>query len=349
MIAIAVERRRELDGAARRSELPPARRGTRPRVSRPRPLRYIPHTEDDVRADARRDRASQPRRALRERSREAAPRARARGAAASRASRRCAAELAALAARNANAGTPRLVPRRRRLPPLHAPSAVDALVSRAEFTTAYTPYQPEVSQGTLQAIFEFQTMICGLTGLEVANASLYDGASATAEAVLMAMRLTRRRKVVLAAGLHPHYREVLDTYVRGARRRDRRGAARAPTAARRRSTRCVDDETACVVVQQPNFLGAVEDLARGRRGGARARRAAGRGGDRGALARAAARAGRRSAPTSPAARRRASASRWASAARSSASSRRAQRHVRQLPGPPRRRDRRRARAGAASC
>src|SRR5687768_6640946 len=95
------------------------------------------------------------------------------------------------------------------------PSAVDALVSRAEFTTSYTPYQPEISQGTLQAIFEWQTLVCALTGLEVANASMYDGASATAEAALMAIRVTRRRKVVAAAGLHPHYRQVLATYLDG--------------------------------------------------------------------------------------------------------------------------------------
>jgi glycine dehydrogenase subunit 1 len=170
-----------------------------------------------------------------------------------------AAELAALAARNANAGS-------------HgwflgagsyahyAPAAVDALVSRAEFTTSYTPYQPEISQGTLQAIFEWQTMICGLAGLEVANASLYDGGSATAEATLMAMRLTRRKRVVLAHGLHPHYADVLRTYVRALdvdlvsvpRGTDGRTADVAPH---------VDAETACVVLQQPGFLGTVQDVA----------------------------------------------------------------------------------------
>ncbi|MEN8181004.1 MAG: aminomethyl-transferring glycine dehydrogenase subunit GcvPA [Myxococcota bacterium] len=141
------------------------------------------------------------------------------------------------------------------------PSAVDALVSRAEFTTSYTPYQPEISQGTLQAIFEWQTMICGLTGLEVTNASLYDGASATAEAALMAMRLTRRSRVVVASGLHPHYRDVLATYlgglsceiVAGEREADGRAAPVAPL---------LDDDTACVIVQQPSFLGPVQDLQR---------------------------------------------------------------------------------------
>ena len=141
----------------------------------------------------------------------------------------------------------------------YLPSVVDALVSRAEFTTSYTPYQPEISQGTLQAIFEWQTLICALTGLEVANASLYDGASATAEAALMALRLTRRRKVVVAGGLHPHYRQVLETYLGGL------GASLVtlPLASDGRSpvpSEAIDDETACCIVQQPSFFGTVEDL-----------------------------------------------------------------------------------------
>ena len=168
------------------------------------------------------------------------------------------AELAGLAARNANAES-------------HGwflgagtyahfvPSAIDALASRAEFSTSYTPYQPEVSQGTLQAIFEWQSMICALTGLEVANASLYDGASATAEAALMAMRLTRRSKVVLSAGIHPHTREVLRTYLDGLGGE----LASAPRGADGRTAGlagCVDDATACVILQQPAFLGAIEDV-----------------------------------------------------------------------------------------
>jgi glycine dehydrogenase subunit 1 len=140
------------------------------------------------------------------------------------------------------------------------PSAVDALVSRAEFTTAYTPYQPEISQGTLQAIFEWQTMICGLSGLEVANASMYDGASATAEAALMAMRTTRRSRVVVSACLHPHYREVLRTYLGGLRAE----IVEAPRGEDGRTAplgELVDDATACVIVQQPNFFGVVEDVS----------------------------------------------------------------------------------------
>jgi glycine dehydrogenase subunit 1 len=138
------------------------------------------------------------------------------------------------------------------------PSAVDALVSRAEFTTSYTPYQPEISQGTLQAIFEWQTLVCALTGLEVANASMYDGASATAEAALMAIRVTRRRKVVAGAGLHPHYRQVLATYLDGLDAE----LVETELAADGRSPlppEAVDD-AACCIVQQPSFFGTVEDL-----------------------------------------------------------------------------------------
>src|SRR6202165_4629987 len=94
----------------------------------------------------------------------------------------------------------------------YRPVIIDSLISRGEFLTAYTPYQAEISQGTLQSIFEFQTMICELTGMEVANASMYDGSTAAAEAVMMAVRLTGRRSVVVARSLHPEYREVLATY-----------------------------------------------------------------------------------------------------------------------------------------
>jgi len=94
----------------------------------------------------------------------------------------------------------------------YRPVIIDSLVSRGEFLTAYTPYQAEISQGTLQAIFEFQTMICELTGMEVANASMYDGSTAAAEAAMMAVRVTGRNSVVVARSLHPEYREVLATY-----------------------------------------------------------------------------------------------------------------------------------------
>src|ERR1700712_1855475 len=95
----------------------------------------------------------------------------------------------------------------------HVPASVDHLIQRSEWLTAYTPYQPEVSQGTLQMLFEFQTQVAHLTGMEVANASMYDGSTATAEAVLMARRLTRKDKIVLSGGLHPHYRDVVKTYL----------------------------------------------------------------------------------------------------------------------------------------
>jgi glycine dehydrogenase subunit 1 len=139
----------------------------------------------------------------------------------------------------------------------YVPSAVDALVSRAEFTTSYTPYQPEISQGTLQAIFEWQTMLCGLTGMEVSNASLYDGASATAEAVLMALRIAKRRKIAVSSGLHPHARGVLETYLAAL---DVELATLPRAADGRTRLDGIDRETACVVIQQPSFLGCVEDL-----------------------------------------------------------------------------------------
>ena len=139
------------------------------------------------------------------------------------------------------------------------PAAVDSLSSRGEFSTAYTPYQAEISQGTLQAVFEFQTMICQLTGLEVANASLYDGASAVAEAALMAMRATRRNRVYASAGLHPRYLDVLRTYTRGL------GAEieTLPLGADGR-TRPVEPapDAAAVLVQSPNFFGCVEEVHR---------------------------------------------------------------------------------------
>jgi glycine dehydrogenase subunit 1 len=142
------------------------------------------------------------------------------------------------------------------------PAVVDHLISRSEFYTAYTPYQPEISQGTLQAIFEFQTLICQLTGLEVANASMYDGASSCAEAVLMAVRVTRRRKVLLSAALHPEYRQTIATYCRYLDVElvevpfDASGATD-PAALER----LADGATAAVVSGYPNVFGVIEDLA----------------------------------------------------------------------------------------
>ncbi len=148
--------------------------------------------------------------------------------------------------------------------PHFVPAVVDNVLQRAEFYSAYTPYQPEVSQGTLQAIFEFQTMVAMLLGLDVANASLYDGASAAAEAVLMALRIQpKRHKVVVARSLHPQYREVIATYLRGLGEPE---LVEAPFAAdgrvdARRLADLVDADTACVVVGYPNFFGVIEDLA----------------------------------------------------------------------------------------
>jgi glycine dehydrogenase subunit 1 len=141
------------------------------------------------------------------------------------------------------------------------PTVIDTLISRSEFYTSYTPYQPEISQGTLQAIFEFQTMICELTGLEVSNASLYDGSTATAEAVLMAERVTRRPKVALAGNLHPEYRQVVDTYIRNAGIDEITVPFDEKTGALESGAlNSLDSDVAAVVVQSPNFFGGVEDL-----------------------------------------------------------------------------------------
>jgi len=131
---------------------------------------------------------------------------------------------------------------------------VDALIQRGEFLTSYTPYQPEISQGTLQMLFEFQSQVCALTGMEVANASMYDGATATAEAVSMAMRVTGRHKALVSGQLHPHYREVIATQAKWT-------AAKAellPVSLQAESF-AVDETTACVVVQTPDFFGRVHD------------------------------------------------------------------------------------------
>jgi glycine dehydrogenase subunit 1 len=143
----------------------------------------------------------------------------------------------------------------------YTPTIVDHLISRSEFFTAYTPYQPEISQGTLQAIFEFQTLVCQLTGMDIANASMYDGSTAMAEAVLMAERVTRRSKVIISSAIHPQYLEVAHTYVQHAGI-DLQRAEFDPESGQTpaRAFAAIDDQTAAIVVQSPNFFGAIEDL-----------------------------------------------------------------------------------------
>jgi glycine dehydrogenase subunit 1 len=144
----------------------------------------------------------------------------------------------------------------------YRPVIIDSLISRGEFLTAYTPYQAEISQGTLQSIFEFQTMICELTGMEVANASMYDGSTAAAEAVMMAGRVTGRRSVIIAHSVHPEYREVLATYAH------HQGLplstcqfgddGRLNLSELEKS---ITSDTACVLIQSPNFFGTIEDAS----------------------------------------------------------------------------------------
>ena len=141
----------------------------------------------------------------------------------------------------------------------HIPAAVDHLIQRGEFLTSYTPYQPEVSQGTLQYLFEFQTQVALLTGMEVANASLYDGATACAEAAMMANRVTGRRKAVLSGGVHPHYREVCETYARFVGF-ELLAQDPAPGGGENLAG-LVDHDTSCVVVQNPDFYGEARDFS----------------------------------------------------------------------------------------
>ena len=144
----------------------------------------------------------------------------------------------------------------------YRPVIIDALVQRGEFLTSYTPYQAEITQGTLQAIFEFQTMIAELTGMDVANASMYDGSTGAAEAVMMAARVTGRHQAVVAATVHPEYREVLATYAQ------HQGLPAAVSGYDAQTGRldlealaaAVTEETACVLVQSPNFFGVIEDI-----------------------------------------------------------------------------------------
>jgi glycine dehydrogenase subunit 1 len=148
----------------------------------------------------------------------------------------------------------------------YRPVIIDTIVQRGEFLTSYTPYQAEITQGTLQAIFEFQTMICELTGMDIANASMYDGSTACPEAVMMAMRVTGRDGVVVARTVHPEYREVMHTY---AQHREVSSGVVAVEVVYGDDGRvdlaaleaAVTDETACVLVQSPNFFGVIEDVA----------------------------------------------------------------------------------------
>jgi glycine dehydrogenase subunit 1 len=138
----------------------------------------------------------------------------------------------------------------------------DTIIQRAEFLTSYTPYQAEISQGTLQAIFEFQTLMCQLTGQDVANASMYDGSTATTEAVLMAERLTGRRRILVARSLHPEYREVLKTYAKNSGLRiEEIPFTAAGTVDTEVLQNTLKDDVAAVVAQSPNFFGAIESYA----------------------------------------------------------------------------------------
>ena len=143
----------------------------------------------------------------------------------------------------------------------YIPTIVDHIISRSEFFTAYTPYQPEISQGTLQVIFEFQTLVCQLTGMDVANASMYDGSTALAEAVLMAERVTKRSKVVACGAIHPEYLEVVNTYVQHASIELQHVAFEPASGVVPASIANLDDKTAAIVVQSPNFFGCIEDVA----------------------------------------------------------------------------------------
>jgi len=141
----------------------------------------------------------------------------------------------------------------------HVPASVDHLIQRSEFLTSYTPYQPEIAQGTLQVLFEFQSQVAALTGLPVANASLYDGSTACAEAVMMAARVTRRSKAVLSGGLHPHYAEACWTLAHTAGVTTQRLPAAIDAEAA--VIDAIDADTACVIVQTPNVFGTVTDVS----------------------------------------------------------------------------------------
>jgi glycine dehydrogenase subunit 1 len=140
----------------------------------------------------------------------------------------------------------------------HVPASVDHLIQRSEFLTSYTPYQPEITQGTLQVLFEFQSQVALLTGMDVANASMYDGSTACGEAMLMAHRITRRKKAVLSGGLHPHYRAVTETLAKWG---DTAVSALPPDPlGKEDAAAAIDGETSCIVVQYPSVYGTIRDL-----------------------------------------------------------------------------------------
>jgi len=142
----------------------------------------------------------------------------------------------------------------------YVPSTVNAVISRSEFYTAYTPYQPEISQGTLRAIFEYQSMICTLTGMDISNASMYDGATSLAEAMIMSTRIKRRKKIILSGAVNPNYRQVLKTYAHA-------NSIDIVEVGIKSGKTDIDiinknlDDTAAVIIQSPNFFGQIEDLA----------------------------------------------------------------------------------------
>jgi glycine dehydrogenase subunit 1 len=141
----------------------------------------------------------------------------------------------------------------------HIPATVDHLIQRSEFLTSYTPYQPEIAQGTLQTIFEFQTQVAALTAMDIANASIYDGSTATVEAVAMARRITKRSKAILSGGLHPHYTAAVRTY--SAMAGDEAEVLPPDVLASENLAAHIDGDTACAIVQNPDFFGNLRGLA----------------------------------------------------------------------------------------
>ncbi|MDN3515715.1 MAG: aminomethyl-transferring glycine dehydrogenase subunit GcvPA [Candidatus Brocadia sp.] len=142
----------------------------------------------------------------------------------------------------------------------YIPSVVDHLASRSEFYSSYTPYQPEVSQGTLQAIYEFQTLMCELTGMDVSNSSMYDGSTALAEAALLSIRLKERNKIICSRAIHPEYRQVLKTCVKGLHTEIVEIDTPGGITDIGQLEKIIDDNTAAVLVQNPNFFGCIEDM-----------------------------------------------------------------------------------------